>query len=518
MNDRSEISISTIPRRSSQSDFRFHLSSLGPLVFAAVAVCLVCSYLIVSQIQNGGFGFPLDDAWIHQVYARNLGTNGEFAFFPGQPSAGSTSPLWAFLLALGYLLRIDFRIWTIALSLALVTGSAFLSMRLARRLGAASLVADWLVPLFVISEWHLAWAAASGMEIPLFIFLSLLLVDAGETSLHPFFIGVVGGLLTLTRPEGAALVLLVGLGVAINAHSIETHAESLVSNFRRLLDFSFFTFGFVLLLLPYFTFNLISSGSLLPNTFYAKSAEYAELVTGTSLLARWIGLYRHPFLGAQILLVPGVFWSAYRLLRGRKWSLAIAMAWVLLLPALYALRLPVDYQYGRYEMPIIPFVGILGLVGTADLISRVRVGVIRRAWGLTIAALVVAFAVIGANQYTRSVGIVNCEMVATAKWTATNLPNGATIAAHDIGAQGYFDSHPILDLAGLVSPEVIPFIRDQGRLSVWMRARQASYAVFFPDWYPTLAKDPGFVEVHSENCAITHEEGGLDLKVFKIVR
>ena len=40
-----------------------------------------------------GWGFPLDDAWIHQVYARHLGQLGEWAFLPGQPSAGSTSPV-----------------------------------------------------------------------------------------------------------------------------------------------------------------------------------------------------------------------------------------------------------------------------------------------------------------------------------------------------------------------------------------------------------------------------------------
>jgi hypothetical protein len=36
----------------------------------------------------GQFGLPLDDAWIHQTYARNLGLNGVMAFSLGQPSTG----------------------------------------------------------------------------------------------------------------------------------------------------------------------------------------------------------------------------------------------------------------------------------------------------------------------------------------------------------------------------------------------------------------------------------------------
>ena len=58
-------------------------ASIVALALISAGVYLACA---------GARGFPLDDAWIHQVYARNLGTRGEFAFFPGEPSAGSTSP------------------------------------------------------------------------------------------------------------------------------------------------------------------------------------------------------------------------------------------------------------------------------------------------------------------------------------------------------------------------------------------------------------------------------------------
>ena len=69
--------------------------------------------------KTGQPGFPLDDAWIHQTYARNLGLHGVMAFSPGQPSTGSTSFGWTFLLAVGFFghpvgasgLRMMFEAW-----------------------------------------------------------------------------------------------------------------------------------------------------------------------------------------------------------------------------------------------------------------------------------------------------------------------------------------------------------------------------------------------------------------------
>ncbi len=486
------------------------LSVRSGLLYLILALLAVAIYLLLAQLQNGEFGFPLDDAWIHQVYARNLGLRGEFAFFPGQPSTGSTSPLWAILLSAGYALCVDFRVWTVGLGVLFLALSALLARRLAYHLDARPFIADWLVPLFIIFEWHLTWAAASGMEIPLFIFFSLALVELFLAAGHPFGLGLVAGLLALTRPEGVVLGALVALGLGIREWQKRTRLV------ERAAEWFAFALAFALLLVPYLAFNLVTSGTLLPNTFYAKSEEYKSLLTGTNFFLRWLSLYRQPLIGGQILLVPGIIWIGWKWVQARRVDWLIPLTWILALPALYAARLPVDYQFGRYEMPVIPFIGLYGIVGTGGLLGRIPKRAIRRAWALAIGVLVVAFAGLGANQYAQAAATINCEMVATARWTAANVPLGALIAVHDIGAQGYFDSHPMLDLAGLVSPEVIPFIRDETRLREWMHARGASYAIFFPSWYPGLAQDANFVLVHTENCAVTHEAGEVDLAVYKI--
>ncbi|MDL1896941.1 hypothetical protein FBQ82_11740 [Anaerolineae bacterium CFX7] len=476
-------------------------------IYFLLALLAVAFYLAVAYLQNGAFGFPLDDAWIHQVYARNLGTRFEFSFFAGQPSAGSTSPLWALLLSVGYALHLDFRVWTIGLGIAFLGASALMTQRVTFHLTENARVVNWFAPLFLVFEWHLVWAAASGMEIVLFVFLALALVEAFFARRGAWSLGLLAGLLTLTRPEGMALAALIGGGLLL--------PRSDASMFQRVKALGVFAALFAVALLPYLAFNLYASGTILPNTFYAKTAEYAAL-TQENFFARWLRMYRQPLIGAQLLLVPGFLFGAWKLAREKKYALVLPAAWIILLPLLYAWRLPVEYQFGRYLMPVIPFIILYGLVGTELLFQKISLRLIRRVWGMTIAVLLGAFYLLGANFYAQSVAVIQCEMVAAANWTRENLPAGQSIAAHDIGAQAYFDARPLLDLAGLVSPEVIPFMRDETKLLEWMRARGARYAVFFPTWYPQIAHDARVHEIFSTDCATTRGMGEENLRVYEI--
>ncbi len=480
---------------------------------------------VLFAAQRGAVGFALDDAWIHQVYARNLATRGEFAFFPGQPSAGSTSPFWAILLSLGYLLRIDFRVWTYLLGALSVGASAIAVARLADRLSAfhpvrVSRLALY-VSLFIVFEWHLAWSAVSGMEIPLFVFLSLLLLERFYAHERGWLLGLIAGLLTLTRPEGVVLAALVAVGMASEVRDTDKRGQTLNLIFyqrssavvRVLVSYGI---GFAVLIAPYLAFNLATSGTIFPNTFYAKNVEYAVLFERAPFVLRWLQLLAVPWVGASILLLPGAIFIGIDLARRREWRALIPFAWLLILPALYALRLPVSYQHGRYEMPIVPFIALYGIWGTAALFERIKWWFLRTAWVLSIAVVLIAFWVLGASAYATDVTIIDCEMVQTARWVAANAPADAVVAAHDIGALGYYYPRPFIDLAGLVTPDVIPFMRDEGRLREYLFSRHATFAIFFPDWYPALASDSRFVPVYQTGCAATRQAGGTNMVVYQV--
>jgi hypothetical protein len=123
--------------------------------------------LSAAVLRVEGPGFPLDDAWIHQTYARNLALRGEWAFIPGKLSAGSTAPLWTVLLGVGQWLRQPVG-WAYALGGVCLLGLAWIGERLFRRLAVRPAGSFPWMGVFLLTEWHLVWAAVSGMEILLY--------------------------------------------------------------------------------------------------------------------------------------------------------------------------------------------------------------------------------------------------------------------------------------------------------------------------------------------------------------
>ena len=481
------------------------------LILAALAALSMGVYLLVSA-ERYGPGFPLDDAWIHQTYARNLALYGEWSFVPGQPSAGSTGPLWAGLLAVGHVLGLGPYVaayslgWLSLLMLGVLGAAVFERLASARR--------EWgfWAGALLIFEWHLVWAAASGMETALFAVFSLatllaLLVAeqrAQTNGLHWFGLGALVGLSVWARPDGLTLLGPVIFSLVLHG----TARDKKLSQVLALLA------GFALLFGPYLLFNQSTAGAYWPNTFYAKQAEYAVLRASPFLL-RWLQEAALPLLGVGVMLLPGFLYTLVDGLRTRRWPVVAAGLWVLGYLGLYAWRLPVLFQYGRYVMPVIPLYVILGFGGLARLVrlhsKRMAVRVVSRAWLWIILLVALGFWVMGARVYARDVEIIESEMVATAHWVSQNMAPDALIAAHDIGALGYFSGRPIVDLAGLISPDVIPFIRDEARLEAYLNEQGVDALVIFPGWYPALSaraplsfttEAPLSIELEYENMAV----------------
>jgi hypothetical protein len=489
--------------------------------FLLIATTLVLLYVLVA-----GAGFPLDDSWIHQTYGRNLALHGQWAFVLGQPSAASTSPLYTVLLAIGYFLRIPYLWWTHGLGILALTLTAMLGARMAERILPNSGL--W-TGLGLLATWHLVWAASAGMETMLFgmlvmllVFLAWLEMDSPSTETQAllwrgFFFGIATALCTLARPEG----LLMGGLAALFFLLLRPQGKIQYVIFYGIGA----AIGFALAIAPYLWLNLQLTGGLLPNTANAKFEQHAILLQ-QPYFVRFFDLAQAIFAGGQMLLLPSIIAYFVFALREKRYFLLLPPLWSIAHIALYAARLPASYQHGRYVLPaLVPlvFVGIVGLLWLLRLPANRKSRPIRlslRVLSLSYAIVTLAFLVLGMSAYKNDVAVINSEMVAAANYIAENIPPDELLAIHDIGAVGYFAPRSMIDIAGLVTPEIIPIVANPDALWQYLEEHGAVYLMAFPDQIPNEnPDDPRLCRIFYADSEITAElqgREGMSMAIYRL--
>jgi hypothetical protein len=339
-----------------------------------------------------------------------------------------------------------------------------------------------------------------------------------ETLLHASLVTMILILLTESSPRPLTLGLLTALSVWVRPDGLTLLGPVLLTlslRGKRVSSLTQFFIGFGFLFGLYILFNLMLSGSPFPNTFYAKQAEYT-LWQAKPLLEKLGLTFLQILTGPSLVLLPGAVIWLVKSVRARDWGTLAGMVWFAGYVLIYALRLP-PYQHGRYLMPAMPILFLWGLLGVARTFQKTAasptVGLMRMGWVAVVVLVSLGFVGLGARSYAQDVALIETEMVATAKWADANLPPDALVAAHDIGALGFFDHHGIIDLAGLVSPDVIPFLHDESRIDDYLNQRGADYFIAFPGMYPEL--EARSQEVFSTNGAIAPMLGGENLSVYR---
>lgn len=496
-------------------------SGRSRLALLALLTALILSiYALVSH----ALGFPLDDAWIHQDFARTLAQHGSFAYAPDRSGAGSTSPLWVLLLAPAQLIPAA-PLWLVSLwadtlgalalfGLAWATG-ALVELWLAGVDTRLRATASLLAGCAVITEWHLTWAALSGMETLLFVLLSMLLLLGVGRNWHPVRLGVIAAGLTTTRPEGAVLALLVAVALALKTSPVP------LSKRQRWQALLLYFVMYALWLVPLLVLNELAAGHPLPSTFYAKGTYYALGGGELERLAGYaLGVLQFLWSSPPVVLSsPGVvylLWQARR--EWRDSTIWLALIWCIALIGVYAVHLPVVYQNGRYLMPVLPVLLALGIVGWMRLLLARRYALLP----VALLALALALGLLsigrGAGIYAANVRYINEYQVATALWLREHTPTSAVVATHDIGAIGYFSNRRVIDLGGLTQPEIVPLLSDQQALVAYLKAQHVDYVVMFPDWFPPprlllLAVQKG--EVYRTHDPAIAAIGGSDLVTYQ---
>jgi hypothetical protein len=147
-------------------------------------------------------------------------------------------------------------------------------------------------------------------------------------------------------------------------------------------------------------------------------------------------------------------------------------------------------------MPAMPAYFVCGFWGWIEILKRLQGKqnrLVQFGFMLLIVPVLIGFYFIGARSYANDVAVIQTNMVEPAIWLSENTAADDLIAVHDIGAVGFFSGRQIVDLAGLVTPELIPFIRDEEQLSEYLDSTGVDYLMTFPDWYLTVGTDKPIV-------------------------
>ena len=241
---------------------------LGMLVAILLAAHMLSALLVLLDRAPGTraalWGFPLDDSWIHMVYARSLAALRGFEYNPGQLEAGLSSPLWTFaLLPASWLARwfgISVVLPAKLTGVLAAVAASLAACRLVRGLGFAA-AAELAAGLVLAADPSLTFAKLSGMEVALAAAVALWTVS--EVVHERLSLAALGaGLAPLARPELIVLSLLVLALLQRKVH--QQHAPT-----RRRITLA------AVVVAPaglWILYCLLVTGHLLPNTFYAKFA------------------------------------------------------------------------------------------------------------------------------------------------------------------------------------------------------------------------------------------------------
>jgi arabinofuranosyltransferase len=479
------------------------------LVVVVAAALALAVFVLTERRIAGAPGFPLDDSWIHLHFARNLAEGLGFVYNPGRPMAGSTAPLWTLLVAGAFAVTGPSVAVAKTVGVATTVAAALVTRRAALAAGASA-PAALAAAVGLVWTGALAWGALSGMEVSL---ATLLVAGAlwSHVRARTVWTAILASLAVLARPEAMVLLPLLAFAGPVGI--------------RRVAAF----LGAALVVIgPAVVFNLATTGSPLPATASAKvEGGVVGLLTGTrepvvrlvierpwEFTRQWFAWLATTHWLLPFAVVPGVV-AAWR--HGGR-ALGVPALALLLQPVAMALLAPYRgpaFQEGRYAMHLLPlaFVALALLVGP-------DAGRLRRAVLVVWLVLAPFTLVPAAVRYGWAVQNINAMQVHLGRWVDERLPRTARLALNDIGAIAYVSRREVIDLMGLVTPEIVPY-RRQGEAGVarYLAETCPDYVIVFPAWFPELTARPDVLDpVYRVRLQRNEVAGAPEMVVYRVRR
>ena len=452
----------------------------------------------------------IDDAYITFRYAQNLLNGYGFVYNPGEAVLGTTTPLYALLMAgMGLFFggsQAPFP--TLALLVnAIADGlTCWLMMRLAETLGyrRAGLAA---AAVWAIAPWSVTFAIG-GLETSLLILFGMATFYFYSID-KPVVSAFCGSLSLLTRPDALLLLIpLIAERIRRSLRSNRSHSPPLTITIPEISVF-------VIPLAVWVTFATAFFGNPIPMSITAKSAAY-HLPTEAGIV-RLLQHYATPFVGSEtlgswwigvgLILFPVLFGlGAIKVLREKPYTWPILIyPWFYMLT--FSVANPLIFRWYLTPPLTIYFLGIfLGSERLASDLKSKLPAIILVTVALTLTLLGwVLRPDHGPDRPAPEMAYIQLELhyKEAAKILQDHIQPDETLAAGDIGVLGYYTQAHILDTLGLITPQAAEYyplpdnvyVGNYAIASDLITEYQPDFLVF-PEVYgrKTLLEDPKFID------------------------
>lgn len=449
------------------------------------------------------FGFSFDDSWIHVQYTRTIFEGHPWEYSKGIPSTGSSAPLWSVLLSPIFLFgtaRATVVTSVLAISATLFTIDTFLAGMLVesqthdRRIGIFAQVIFVMVPRNV-------GLMLSGMETPLamlILLLVLILLPKSDWKFDPL-LGILVGLAYLCRPE---FVLIVVLCFPIRALYILSKEG--ISLHRSLSLSSMFILA-LLTVAPWVLHCMNVTGLPFPDSYYSKMRRGVS----SNAVNLWNFFWLRVWLPSEPFLILG-FIGAIVLTAKRRPYEGILIAGMVVLYRLTMPGMALLFD-ARYLVPLFDLLALSFVGGAFILFRQVILKVIPEEKskpneeGIIAILLLSILFIPSAISYNHHVQIhanqasnIQEMQVTLSLWIRENIPTNSTIATYDVGAIGYFARGTVVDLYGLVTPEILHNRTSVKQRVTYLREINCSYIMFYVQWFAGLR-----FEINGQNGTVT---------------
>jgi tetratricopeptide (TPR) repeat protein len=477
---------------------------LSAVIVAGAILCWYTGYAAYKL--NGGFGFPLDDPWIHLQFAKNLHDYGSFSYYKNEMvTSGSTSPLYTAILALGLFITSNEMILSYVLGVLFFLSGGYVLFRMMELDFDGGLVFAAGGTLLFLFEPRFQWIVLSGMETTLFIMLLLTVLYAYKKK-QGILLGVSGGLLLWTRPEAVMFLGILAVDYLYHRFYVKRAVPRKKSDAVQAPDMKWMRSAALIVAvcaLAYGAFNYALSGSIFPNTYAAK-LKYYGLGSGSDFPLQVFHYFADGhMLAVAVLVLVAVARILSSIVQRSQQKHLVPLLFSAAMFFAFWQKLPFLYQQGRYMMPVLPFFLILGMYGLSFLVEFLGKWVRTLkdpknalvASAVVVAVLVVQFGYAATKEsgvYADYCRYISERQVRTAKWLNEHLPEDAVIGTHDIGAIAFYSKRRIADMVGLVSPEMINNIGDLTRLRQFLIDKKTTHLAVLRNWFEIVNQEPVF--------------------------